>query len=312
MPKTERAKVLVVVGPTASGKSDLAVALAKKLDGEIISADSRQIYKDLNIGSAKVRGRWRRGVFYYKNIPHYLLDEVPPNRVFTVSEFKNQAKKIIKNIVSRGKIPIVAGGTGFWVDSLIYDFNFPEVPPNKKLRRQLGKKTPASLFKILQKIDPERSRSIDKNNPRRLIRAIEIAKVLGKVPQLKKKHPYRTIWLGLRPPRKILEKNIAKRAKSMLKRGLVSEVKKLLQQKIKRGRIKEFGFEYDLTLDYLNSRFTQKEFLRALVKETWRYAVRQMRWFKRNREIYWLSGPMHTEKFFQTVISPFLLPKKKD
>ena len=173
-----KTKLLIILGPTASGKSDLAVQLAKKYNGEIISADSRQVYKGLNIGTGKITKKEMSG------IKHHLLDVTDPKKVFTVSQFKTLVEIAIADISSRGKLPIICGGTGFYIQAVVDNIILPEVPPNKKLREKLNKKTTTELFEILKKLDNERAKNIDAKNPRRLIRAIEIAEKLGKVPPL--------------------------------------------------------------------------------------------------------------------------------
>ncbi|MCC6290472.1 tRNA (adenosine(37)-N6)-dimethylallyltransferase MiaA [Candidatus Nomurabacteria bacterium] len=163
-------QVLVIVGPTASGKSALAVQLAKKFDGEIISADSRQVYRGLDIGSGKITEKEKRG------IPHHLLDIASPKRIFTVARYQKLAKQKIAEIIGRGKLPIICGGTGFYIQAIVDDLALPKVKPDSRLRKSLAQKTVPELFKMLQKLDSNRARKIDRNNPRRLIRAIEIAK----------------------------------------------------------------------------------------------------------------------------------------
>jgi tRNA dimethylallyltransferase len=193
----DKPKMVVIVGPTSSGKSDLAVALAKKFNGEVISADSRQVYKGLNIGTGKITKKEMRGV------KHHLLDVADPRKQFTVSDFLDLTNKTIVQIVKSGKLPIVCGGTGFYIDALLGEKQIPEVPPNPKLRKQLENKTTKELFKMLQKLDPERAKNIDAQNPRRLVRAIEIAKKLGKVPEYREPDfKYDVLKIGIAPLKK--------------------------------------------------------------------------------------------------------------
>ncbi len=166
--RLSKPKIIVIPGPTASGKSNLAVKLAKKFNGEIISADSRQVYKGLDIGSGKITKKEMRGV------PHYLLDVASPKRTFTVSQYQKLAKKALEKILAKNKLPIVCGGTGFYIDALIYNYNLPAIPPQPKLRKQLEQKSTEELFEQLKKIDLKRAENIDKNNRRRIIRALEI------------------------------------------------------------------------------------------------------------------------------------------
>lgn len=288
-----KSKIIVIVGPTASGKSELAVKIAKKIDGEIISADSRQVYRGLDIGTAKVPRDRPNGSYTYRGVPHHCIDFVSPKKVFTAAEFKKCAQAAIADITQRGKTPILVGGTGFWVDAVVYDLRIPEVPPNPKLRRKLSKKSVEELFKILQKLDPRRAKTIEQKNPRRLIRAIEIAGKLGRVPPLKRsnvstfKRLNSIFWLGLNPPQEALRKNIEKRAQKMVKRGLVEETKKLLRQGVSKKRIREFGFEYRAALDYIENRISKAELYERIVRGTLEYARKQMRWFRRNPEIHW-------------------------
>lgn len=291
----QKQKIIVIVGPTASGKSELAVRLAKRFKGEIISADSRQVYKGLDIGTAKVPGRWvaknGRNIFVYKGVPHHLIDVASAKRTFTAAEFKEKAQQAITDIASRGKIPIIAGGTAFWIDALMYDIALPEVPPNPALRTKLARMTTDQLAAILQYLDPDRATAVDTKNPRRLARAIEIASALGKVPSVRKRHPYKALWLGIYPPdRAILEKSLSRRAKSQIRRGLLSETKKLLSRIISKKRMRELGFEYALALDYLKGEITKKELHWLLTSQNIQYAKRQMTWFKKNREITWIHN----------------------
>lgn len=319
-------KLIVIVGPTASGKSELAVKLAKKINGEIISADSRQIYRWLDIGTGKVPGTWRPSLtivlirsyknyskFVYKGIPHHCIDFVPPKKTFTVAEYKKCAEAAIEDITRRGKIPILVGGTGFWIDAVVYGLNFPQVPPNPKLRKKLGEKSAEELLKILRKLDPARAKTIEQKNPRRIIRAIEIAKSLGKVPKFHRKSPYYALWIGLTSsyeassyeasPHKTARK-INLRIKQMVSGGLVQEAKKLLQRGVSRKRIKEFGFEYRAALDFIDKKISHRELQGRLVRDTTKYASRQMTWWKRNREIGWIKNDKEAER----LISRFLRP----
>ncbi|MDZ4260174.1 MAG: tRNA (adenosine(37)-N6)-dimethylallyltransferase MiaA, partial [Candidatus Sungbacteria bacterium] len=224
----KKQKVIIIVGPTASGKSDLGISIAKKFKGEIISADSRQVYQRMKIGTAQVKGVWKNGIFISERIPHYGIDFVPPTKVYTAAEFKKYASDAIQKISSAGKVPIVAGGTGFWVDSLVYDFDLPHVEPNWKLREKLEKKSVTRLLAMLTVLDPKRAIHIEKKNPRRLIRAIEIAQALGRVPLLTKKRPYRTCWIGISASQETLKRRIEARARTMIRKGLIAETKKLM------------------------------------------------------------------------------------
>ena len=276
-------KILVILGPTAMGKSDLAVKLAKKFNGEVISADSRQVYTGLNIGTGKITKRETRG------IPHHLLDVVSPKNKFTVTEWKKQAEKAIPEIIGRGGLPIIVGGTGFYIQSIVDDIVLPEVPPNSKLRKKLEKKTTQELFRTLQKLDPRRAKTIDSKNPRRLIRAIEITEALGKVPKIKKgKSKYNFIQIGIKPGEKYKE-DIHKRNLKMIKDGMVSEARRLHKNGLSWKRMDELGLEYRLLAKFLKKEITKEELIEKLDNEIWNYAKRQITWFKKDKRIMWFK-----------------------
>lgn len=310
-------KIIAIVGPTASGKSDLAVRLAKKLNGEIISADSQQVYKGLSVGTAKVPGRWKatkgspsssgsrtsKNVVLYKGTPHYCIDFVSPRKKISVAEFKKCADRAIREISRRGKIPILVGGTGFWIDAVAFGILLPSVPPNQKLRKSLGKKTVGELLAILTDLDSERARTVDFKNPRRLIRAVEIAKSLNKVPPPKREYPYDVLWLGTDPPEKKWKKTVKKRIDDMISSGLIRETKKLLENGISKKRIHEFGFTYALVLGFLEGGLSRAELTRKLLQETFRYKRKQMAWFRKNAAIQWISELRSAEKIARTFLS---------
>lgn len=293
--KIEKRKVIVIIGPTATGKSGLAVELAKKFNGEIISADSRQVYKGLNIGTGKITKREMQGV------PHYLLDVANPKRRFTVAEYKKLAEKILPYMVVRNKLPIIVGGTGFYIEALVDDLNLPEVPPNLGLREKLEKKSTEELFKILQKLDPKRAKNIDYKNPRRLIRAIEIAKHLGKIPPYTlNPSGYTPLFIGLDLPDKKLKQKIKKRLEERIKKGMISEAKKLHKNGLSYKRMRELGLEYKFLADFLEKKITKKEMTERLEKAIWQYAKRQRIWFKRDRRILWFR-PDEQKKIEQEI-----------
>lgn len=276
-------KILVIIGPTATGKSDLAVFLAKKFNGEVISADSRQVYKGLDIGTGKITKREMR------DVPHHLLDITNPKRVFTVSEYKKLGEKVLQDVWQQGKLPIICGGTGFYIQALVDGIILPEVPPNKKLRKQLEKKSVAKLFAILKKLDPRRAKEIDHKNPRRLIRAIEIAKYLGKVPRLEIRPQKDTdiLQIGIDMPDKILKERIEKRLKVRIKKGMIEEARRLYRQGLSWRRMEELGLEYRYLARYLQGKISKKGMITQLAGEIWQYAKRQRTWFKRDKRIKW-------------------------
>ncbi|OHA90209.1 MAG: tRNA (adenosine(37)-N6)-dimethylallyltransferase MiaA [Candidatus Zambryskibacteria bacterium RIFCSPHIGHO2_01_FULL_44_22b] len=278
-------KILVIVGPTASGKSDLAVRLAKKFRGEIISADSRQVYKGLNVGTGKITQKEMRGV------PHYMLDIADPKKQFSVSEYKKLAENSLRYIVINSKLPIIVGGTGFYVDAVTGRTGFPDVPPNPALRKKLDKKSAEELFKSLKKKDLRRAKTIDPHNKVRLIRALEIIEAIGKVPRFGNRvSKTRFIYIGLKPDD--LDKRIYKR---LLKRlpGMISEAKKLHKQGLTWKRMYELGLEYRYLSLYLQDKLTKADMVNKLNTAIRQYAKRQMTWFKRNKQIKWFKSSQY-------------------
>ena len=293
-------KVLVILGPTATGKSDLAVILAKKFKGEVISADSRQVYKGLNLGTGKITKKEMGGV------KHHLLDATSPKKIFTVSEYQKLSTQAIEEIISRGRLPIICGGTGLYIDSVISGVSFPEVPPNLKLRKQLENKTAVELFELLKKLDSRRAGEIDQNNPRRLIRAIEIAKFLGQVPILEAKPPkYEVLKIGLNLPAEKLKKRIAIRLFARIREGMIGEAKKLHKQGLFWQRMESLGLEYRFMARHLQGKITRGEMVKQLESEIWQYAKRQMTWFKRDKNIKWFE-PAKSFRAIEKVTKSFL------
>lgn len=277
-------KVIVILGQTATGKSSLAVKLAKKFNGEIISADSRQVYKGLNIGSGKITKKEMLG------IPHYLLDVANPKRQFSVAQYKKLADKKIAEIQRQNKIPIIVGGTGFYIQAIVDNLILPNVKPNYKLRKTLEKKSTKELFEILKKLDKKRANEIEKDNPRRLIRAIEIAKTLGKVPNLEASPPSREILqIGLKLQDKELKEKIHQRLFARIKKGMISEIKKLHKQGLSWKRLESLGLEYKYLALFLQNKINKTEMLEKLETKIWHFAKRQMRWFKRDNRIKWFN-----------------------
>ncbi len=298
--KNKKPKVLVVLGPTASGKSDLAVELALKLNGparlasesvaggEVISADSRQVYTGLDIGTGKITKEETRGV------PHHLLDVASPEKVFTVSDFKKLGEEAIKSILEKEKLPIICGGTGFYIEALLGENMIPEVPPNPELRKELEQKTAAELFDILSKLDPERSVAIDRYNPRRLIRAIEICKELGKVPEIlinksQITNKFQILKIGIKIQNEELKERINKRLEKRIEMGMIEEAEKLHANGLSYERMRELGLEYGALADLLENKITKEEMIARLQTEIWQYAKRQMTWFKRDKTIKWFD-----------------------
>lgn len=284
---------LVIVGPTASGKSDLAIKLAQKFGGEVISADSRQVYKDLDAGTGKVTRDEMQG------IPHHLLNIVDPQEQFSVYDYQNQALQTLRYIViSKKKLPIIVGGTGLYIDALTCATNFPAVPPNKLLRSELQKLSVEELFKKLLKKDPVRASSIDRHNKLRLIRALEIIDTLGQVPPTSNyllPTTYNFIYIGLKPDKEVLEERIEKRLLERLP-AIIKESQKLLRsKKLTHKRMYELGLEYRFVGMYLRGELGEEEMKQKLLTAIRQYAKRQMTWFKRNENIKWFKPEDYSE-----------------
>lgn len=279
----EKPKIIVIVGPTASGKSDLAVRLAKKYNGEVISADSRQVYKGLDIGTGKVTKKEMSGV------PHYLLDVVSPKKQYSVAEFKRDAEAAITNILNRGKLPIICGGTGFYIDALVYNSLLPDVPPNEVLRKKLDKETTENLYTLLKAMDPDRASSIDSRNPRRLTRAIEIAEALGRVPERTYDSLFTPLFIGIKIPPEILKERIHIRLIKRMRIGMLTEARTLHEKGLSFKRMEELGLEYRYLARFLRKLLTKDEMLTQLESEIVHYAKRQHTWFKKNTMIKWVE-----------------------
>lgn len=292
---TSMKPVIIICGPTATGKSALAVEIAKLANGEIISADSRQVYKGLDIGSAKITQTEMEGV------PHHLIDVVDPGTVFTVADFQKIAQEKIADIHTRGKIPILCGGTGMYIDAVIYNTTFPEVTANPELRKKLEELSPSELFEILQNLDPDRANEIDSKNPVRLIRAIEIATELGNVPKMKQGNsPYETLFIGLELPKETLQERIIARIKNRIP-ALFDEIRKLHDSGVSYKRLHSFGLEYRYGSEYIQGNITLDEFIEFLSTKTWQFAKRQTNWFKRNPEIKWFNSLNDQQKILKLV-----------
>jgi tRNA dimethylallyltransferase len=297
MQSVQKPKVIAVVGPTASGKSSLGIYLAKKLGGEVISADSRQVYKGLDIGTGKVTKGEMAGV------KHHLLDVASPKGQFTVDRFVKKADKALYVILQKARIPLVVGGTGLYADMLLGRMSYPNVPPNQRLRGALEGKTEAELFAILQKLDPRRAAHIEPDHKRRLIRAIEIAKAIGQSPAVAPEPKYEVLWLGLSPAEETLKKNIRTRLKARLKAGMVAEAVRLHKAGLSYKRMYELGLEYRSLSQLLQKKVEPKEFEESLERAIWQYAKRQTRWFKRNKDIKWVGSKAEALRLAKAFLS---------
>ena len=301
MPKvTYKNKLIVILGPTSSGKSDLAVLIAKKFNGEIISADSRQVYRGMDIGTGKVTKKEMSG------IPHHLLDVADPKRKYSVSRFKREAEKAIAQVIKRGKIPILCGGTGFYIQAVVDNLILPKVRANAKLRKKLNQIPTKELFLMLKKLDCKRSKTIDIHNPHRLIRAIEIATELGAVPALdkSKESKFEVLQIGIKTPKEVLQSRIIKRLDKRLKRGMVAEVKRLHTEGISYKRMVELGLEYKFISLFLSKDLSKDDAIKQLTTASFQYAKRQMTWFKKDKRTHWVLFE-DTQKTF-TLVKGFL------
>lgn len=289
-------KIIVIVGPTASGKTGLGLALAKKFDGEIISADSRQIYKKMDIGTAKPAGGWQqvhgRDVFVVEDVPHYFMDSVDPREELSLVDFKKQAIETIADITNRGKLPIVVGGTGLYVWALVDNLILPSVAPHKELRKKLEQRSLSELALWLEKIDPDSHAVIDRQNPRRVIRALEVAIVTGNsfVAQQKKEAPlFSALQIGLRWPLPELYGRIDSRVDSQIAQGLVDETKGLLADGYAFSLPSMSSIGYAQIGDYLRGQTTLLQAVEQIKQATHRYAKRQLTWFRAHPEIHWIE-----------------------
>lgn len=279
-------KLLVIVGPTASGKSELAIRLAKRFNGEIVSADSRQVYRGMDIGTGKVTKAQRRA------IPHHLLDVADPRRPITVVQYQRLARRAIRDILRRNKLPILVGGTGLYIHAVVDAVTYPAVPPNVKLRQKLERLPSRRLFTMLKRLDPNRAERIDRHNPRRLIRAIEIAKALGRVPKpAEKGSVYDVLLIGLNPTKEELRRRIHERLLARLQKGLVAEVRRLKRQRLSPKRLEAFGLEYRYVNRFLEGKLSRQEMIEQLETAIWQYSRRQMTWLRNDMRIRWVSSP---------------------
>jgi len=303
-------KLIIILGPTASGKTNLAIRLAKKLAPyrtcsgrgfygvEIVSADSRQVYKGMDIGTAKPTKKEMR------SIPHHLVDIIYPDQEFNVAIYKKMALIAIKNIRRREKLPFLVGGTGLYIRAIVENIDFPKVPPQKKLREKLEKETEKELFKIYKKLDPEGAKFIERENKRRLIRAIEVCEATKKPfwQQRKKGEPlFNVLQIGIKLSKKELKERVEKRIEKMFKMGLEKEVKNLS---------KKYGFKiapmrtigYQEWQEYFKGKINKEEVKKRIVLHTLQFVRRQMTWFKREKRIKWIKNYQQAEQLIREFI----------
>lgn len=288
----EKEPLIILTGPTAVGKTKLSIALAKAVGGEIISADSMQVYKHMDIGSAKIRPEEMQGV------RHYLVDELEPWEEFHVVRFQQMAKSAMEQIWSHGHIPILVGGTGFYIQAILYDIDFTEneaSPYRQELEALAQSRGAAYLHEELKKVDPESAEAIHEHNVKRVIRALEFYRMTGKKisehneEQRKKESPYRSAYFVLNEDRTVLYDRIEKRIDKMLENGLVDEVKRLKEMGCRRGMVSMQGLGYKEILAYLDGDYTLPEAVEILKRDTRHFAKRQITWFRRERDVIWLN-----------------------
>jgi tRNA dimethylallyltransferase len=290
----KKIKIIAIVGPTASGKTDLSIKIAKYIDGEIISADSRQMYKELTHGSGKILESEK------ENITHYCLDIFS---IFdgqkSVTDWRNAAQDAIDIITSKNKTPIVVGGTMHFIDTLLFNKQFSNVLPNENLRNELQNKSCEELVKLLEKLDSTFSEKIDKKNKVRLVRAIEIATEIGSVPPVSENSDkYNIIWLGILPDAKILRERIDLRLEKRWN-SILEEVRDLLNKKINPELLISLGLEYKYSTLFLQNKISENEAKQEIKLKSWQYAKRQMTWWKRNKNIKWFPSGDEAFKYFK-------------
>ena len=289
----EKPKVIVICGPTASGKTKLSVELAKKIDGEIICCDSMQIYKDMNIGTAKVTKEEMQG------IKHYLVDFVLPDQRYSVADYKKDATKAIQEVLSKEKVPIIVGGTGLYVDSLIYNIDYPEIKTDLEYRKKLEKVADEEglekLYEMAKKIDERATLAISSNDRKRIIRILEIYHSTGKtkteqeIESRKNEVPYNYLVFAINMDKEKVHERINKRVDIMIKDGLIEEVKGLLE-KYKQFPTAMQGLGYKEVVEYINGSISKQEMIDKIKNDTRKYAKRQLTWFRKNKQTIWLNG----------------------
>ncbi len=288
-------KIIALAGPTASGKTDLGIQLAKRFNGEIISADSRQIYKKMTIATGKPLGVWQEvdgtSAYVVEGVPHYLMDLIDPGEEFTLAQFKESALSAIRHIFQRGKVPLIVGGTGLYLWSLIDNLSLPPVAPNKKLRDGLEGKSLVELVELLRNIDPKSALKVDLKNQQRVIRALEVAILTGNSfteQQLKGDPLFEVLQLGIRRPQGELNERINERIKRQFEDGIIEETKDLIRQHYQWNLSSMKGIGYKEIDHYLRGELSLKEVREKIQGATRRYAKRQLTWFKRDDRIMWL------------------------
>ena len=296
--------LIVILGPTASGKTELALKLAKKFNGEIVNADSRQIYREMDIGTGKVESRKSIKSKVKITIPTHLINVKNPNQKFSLSQYKKLAIKTINNIHKRNKIPILVGGTGLYISAIVDNLEIPKAAPNKKIREKLERHTEKYLFKKLKKVDLKSAETIGKNNKRKLIRALEVCEITGKpfsAQQIKGKSLFNVLQIGIKTDREELYKKIDARVDKMIKAGLIEETKKL-SRKYSFSLPAMSGIGYFEIGSYLKNETSLNDAIQKIKFRTHQYARRQMTWFKRDKKIKWIKNYKEAKKFVSDLL----------
>lgn len=298
--------LVILTGPTASGKTSLSVELARRINGEIISADSMQVYRGMDIGSAKVTPSEMQG------IPHYLIDELQPSEEFHVVRFQELAKQYIRQIREKNRIPILVGGTGFYIQAVLYDIDFTENGSDTSYRDHLQQladtEGPETLHRMLKEVDPDSALAIHANNVKRVIRALEYYQETGEPiskhnnEERQKLSPYNFAYFVLNDLRENIYKNIDLRVDRMMEQGLLEEVRRLQSEGCTRDMVSMQGLGYKEMLDYLDGKYPLDEAVRILKRDTRHFAKRQLTWFRRERDVLWINRQDHdysTEKILK-------------
>jgi tRNA dimethylallyltransferase len=297
-------QLIVVLGPTASGKSSLGINLAQTFRGEIVSADSRQVYRGLDIGTAKVTPEEQRLV------PHHLLDVADPREIYTVAQFKQAAMEAIDGIIHRGLVPFLVGGSPHYIQAVVDNLDIPQVEPQPALRAELEQRPLPELLAQLEELDPQSATTIDRNNPRRIIRALEVCLITGKPfsAQRRLADPrYHSLLLGIHWPREILYQRIDERVDIRMQQGMVDEVRKLLAEGVPAERLDAMGLEYRFISRLLQGQFTdQAEMVQRLKYAIHDFTRRQLTWFRKEKRIVWIEGGTDVEQQARTIVSDFL------
>ncbi len=283
-------KLIAIVGPTAAGKTAWALELAREFAGEIVSADSRQVYRELTIGTSKPRGEWRQDRYLVSAIPYHLVDCVDPDEEFTLAQYQQRAFAAIDGTIRRGKTPFLVGGTGLYIQAVVDNLVIPAVEPNQQLRARLAEKPTGELAKMLRDLDPASADAVDPANPRRLIRAIEVAlatKQSFAALRAKSEPRYETLQIGISKPKEELYETIERRVDEMIEEGLVHEVKTLLER-YPRTLSAFSGVGYTEIMRHLDGTISLEKAIRLIKTRTRKFARRQMTWFKRDKRIRWV------------------------